>query len=64
MANIYTFPRRHGLNTLNHYEKLLFDLRKQELEMKNPLLKDWFEICNKIRSLERKIKELKNGIVG
>lgn len=38
----------------------LKDLREEEVGMSNPLLKDWFLIRNKIRNLERKIKDLKN----
>lgn len=61
MAKIYYFPRRFGLNTLFSYEKELVELKKKELEMQNPLLKDWIEIRNKIRMLERKIKEIRFG---
>ena len=43
--------------------KILFSLRKQEQDMKNPLLKEWFAIRNKIRALERKIKEMKNETI-
>lgn len=61
MGKIYLFSRRTGLNTLNDYEKELSLLKDKEASMKNPLLKEWFEIRNKIRYLERKVRDFKNG---
>ncbi len=41
--------------------KLLKSLREQEQNLgSNPLLEDWFEIRNKIRHVERQIKENRN----
>jgi hypothetical protein len=58
---IYISGRRFGKSTIFKYETELRLLIKQEQEMKNPLLKEWFELRNKIRALDRKIKDMKNG---
>lgn len=43
-----------------YYAKLLQNLRKTEQEMGlTPILKDWLTIRNKIRTVERMIKEIK-----
>ena len=41
--------------------KLLVSLKKQEAEMRNPLLGEWFAIRNRMRAIEKRIKELKNA---
>ena len=60
MGTLYLFPRQSGKKTLCSYIDSLSILKKEESEMQNPPLKDWLEIRNKIRTLERKIKELKH----
>lgn len=43
------------------YAKILESLRKKEKEMGSfPILKDWFAIKNKIRRIERLMKEARN----
>lgn len=48
--------------TPEHYRKVLKRLRKEEEELgPNPLTKDWFRIRNKIRHIEKKLKEIENA---
>lgn len=40
------------------YQNLLLRLKNQEKAMDNPLLSDWCAIRNKIRTIERKLREI------
>jgi hypothetical protein len=40
------------------YQRLLNRLKNQEKLMNNPLLSDWCAIRNKIRAIERKLREI------
>ena len=47
--------------SLEQYNKMLKSLRKKEQDLgPNPLLKEWFQIRNQIRRIERKMKEIRN----
>jgi len=47
--------------SLNNLKKLLKSLEKDELEMGNPLLCDWFRLRNEIRKTKKAIQELENA---
>ena len=52
--------QKKGQLDIGNLHRLLVSLRNKEQSLSNPVLKEWIDLKNQIRVLERTLKELKH----
>lgn len=60
-ADIIYIDSKKPLNT-NDLNKLLKILKERDLNVPNPLLKDWFTLRNEIKQLEKQINNTRRPL--